>query len=153
MKKIAFLLIPLFLVSCSANWHLNKAIQKNPSILKEGVKIVSKKEVVQIDVPEKKASLKGRYVNLQELVLIDEETGIIKKILIDEGANTIEVETEVPKETVSKEIETESTIIKPRVVPRTGFWGWIRKIAWTVIWVVVGALLNHFWHRIGKLFP
>jgi hypothetical protein len=39
MKPTLYLLVALLLTSCSANWHLKKAIAKDPSILTEGVVI------------------------------------------------------------------------------------------------------------------
>lgn len=47
----AFCLIVL-LTGCSANWHLNRAIQKNPAILQDGVVMETRVDSVPFFVPD-----------------------------------------------------------------------------------------------------
>ena len=47
-----YLLLLLTLTSCSANWHLKKAIAKDPTILTEGVVVETVTDTIYFEVPD-----------------------------------------------------------------------------------------------------
>ena len=114
------------LSSCSANWHLKKAIAKDPSILTEGVVVETVTDTIEVVVPEL------RVDTLHEWSVDTVNTYVDRvriRTKVDTVQRTVYVDVVCPADTVYVEHTSERTVIKPTV--RRGF-------GWRVILVIVG---------------
>lgn len=110
--------------------------------MSQGMEVISKRKLVEIEIPKIEAQVKGNYLPLTPTIFVDEKTGVITKITVNEEAKTIEVKTTVPERTVSKETITEQTIVKPIVKPKKGFWATLEQIAIYLGTFVLGAIVG-----------
>jgi hypothetical protein len=125
MKKALLILIAAFAVSCSANWHIKRAIAKDPSIL-------TAQTVLRVDtlIVTKERVLNDTVVlNEVDSVIIEKDRVITK---IWRVHDTLRVETICPGDTVRIVIEKECP---PQVKyqPETFF----SKIGKGLFWILV----------------
>ena len=121
-RQISILIISAICLSgCSANWHLKRAISKNPSILTEGVVVETVRDTVEVIKPEIRVDTLHSWS-------VDTVTSYVDRVRIRTKVDTIQrtvfVDVTCPADTIYVPYEYDKTIIQPRV--RHGFpWGWV----------------------------
>ena len=139
MKYAAFygltLAIIALLSSCSADWHLRKAIAKDPTILLDGRVIEYHTDTILVAIPELQVDTVHRWS-------VDTVTTYVDKVKIRTKVDTVNryvyVDVLCPADTVYVEHTTERTVLNPRV--RTGYdWQWIPIV---IIIALVGWVLR-----------
>jgi hypothetical protein len=135
MKAIYLLCVIALLSSCTADWHLRKAIAKDPTILLEGRVIEYHTDTILVAIPEVQVDTVHRWS-------VDTVTTYVDKVRIRTKVDTVEryvyVDVLCPADTVYIEHTTERTVINPRV--RTGYdWQWIPIV---IIIALVGWFLR-----------
>jgi hypothetical protein len=135
MKVIYLLCVIALLGSCTADWHLRKAIAKDPSILLEGKVIEYHTDTILVAIPEVQVDTVHRWS-------VDTVTSYVDKVRIRTKVDTVQryvyVDVLCPADTVYVEHTTERTVINPRV--RTGYdWQWIPIV---IIIALVGWVLR-----------
>ena len=129
------LAIIALLSSCSADWHLRKAIAKDPTILLEGKVIEYHTDTILVAIPELQVDTVHRWS-------VDTVTTYVDKVRIRTKVDTVDryvyVDVLCPADTVYVEHTTERTVLNPRV--RTGYdWQWIPIV---IIIALVGWVLR-----------
>jgi hypothetical protein len=121
------IVLAALLSGCSARWHLNQAVTKNPGLIEA-------REVVMIDtliIREPQIAADTIVLNQIDTVLIESPAGVKTKII--RRVDTFEINTICPGDT----IRVREQIIVPgpiRYEPRRG-WPW-----WA--WIGLGAILT-----------
>ena len=119
--KYLYILLIIALTSCSANYHLRKAISKDPSILTQGVVIETVTDTIEVVVPELR-------VDTLHAWSVDTVTTYVDRVRIrtkvDTVQRTVYVDVVCPADTVYVEHTTERTVIRPEVKERFD-WRWI----------------------------
>ena len=119
--KLWFIIAAVLLTGCSANWHLKRALVKNPALLTEGVVVETVTDTIEVVVPELR-------VDTLHAWSVDTVTSYIDRVRIrtkvDTVQRTVYVDVVCPADTVYVEHTTERTVIQPTV--RNGVdWRWI----------------------------
>ncbi len=122
MKVVTSLIVVLTLASCSAGWHLKRAITKQPSILTEG-KII--KEVRDTIVITTDAVQLDTIVDFQRDTVVVQKENANVKLLIDTLLRTVYVEVECGADTIYVETITEQVILKPEIRPSFSWRTWL----------------------------
>ena len=119
MKYLYILLLTL--TSCSADYHLRKAIAKDPTIMTEGVVIETVTDTIEVIVPELRVDTLHEWS-------VDTVTTYVDRVRIrtkvDTVQRTVYVDVVCPADTVYVEHTTERTVIQPTVKPRFE-WRWL----------------------------
>jgi hypothetical protein len=138
------LVIPFLLVlsSCSANWHLKRAIKKDPTIIKES--IVELRDTVIVEVPAK--DLNGSLDIGFDLPSIDttfRDQGVTTRVFTtSDSINILKVETKCPGDTIY--VDREITVdCPPRIEYVQGKTTWGMRATWALI----GAVLCLFLYK------
>lgn len=125
----AFIIIALF-TGCSADWHLKRAIKKNPAILTDGVVIETHVDTHYVVTPELRVDTIHKFSR-------DTITSYVDRVRIRTKVDTINrtvyVDVVCPADTVRIVTECDTQVIRPRV--QSGL-PW-----WVVIAIVVGGFL------------
>lgn len=118
------------LTGCSANWHLKRAVQKNPTILTDGVVLETRIDTHYVVTPELRVDTLHRFST-------DTVTSYVDRVRIrtkvDTVNRTVYVDVVCPSDTVRVITECDTAVMRPRV--RYGF-PW-----WLVVVVVIGGFL------------
>lgn len=137
MKRALPIFIVLFLSSCTANWHLKKAIAKKPSILNEGTIIQEVRDTIMLTIEK---------VQHDTVVAFTTDTIIVQKdraravVLIDTVLKEVFVEVTCDPDTVFQEVILEQTILQPKV--HDSVWNWkVFKVVGIILLIVVVVLL------------
>ena len=122
--KSLYVLLVIALMGCSANYHLRKAISKDPTILTEGVVVETVTDTIEVVVPELR-------VDTLHTWSADTVTTYVDRVRIRTKVDTVErtvyVDVVCPADTVYVEHTTERTVIQPTV--RKGVdWRWFLLI-------------------------
>ncbi len=119
MNPIPIVITALLLTSCSANWHLKKAIAKAPSILTQGVVIERVTDTITVVTPE-------LQVDTIHAWSVDTVTTYVDRVRIRTKVDTVQrtvfVDVICPPDTVFVEHTYEKTTIRPVVKQRTPWW-------------------------------
>ena len=107
-----YLAILLLLSSCSAQWHLKKAIAKDPTILSEGVVIERVIDTVEVITPELRVDTLHRFSTDTVTTYVDRVKIRTKVDTID---RTVYVDVVCPADTIYVPYEYEKTVVQPRV--------------------------------------
>jgi hypothetical protein len=120
------------LSGCSANWHLRKAISKDPTILTQGVVIERVTDTIEVLVPELR-------VDTLHAWSIDTVTSYVDRVRIrtkvDTIARTVYVDVVCPADTIYVPYEYDKTVIQPTVRKP---YNWI----WPLIAVAVAIIIK-----------
>lgn len=125
MKVLRIASICLLLASCSSNWHLRKAISKDPSILE--FKTISVIDTIYPEVERLSETLKlPQYVGDTTRLITDDGSSVLVKRV---AADSIGLEVEVtPKSIIHKattdpftQVNAES-LLGGKTKPRERFW-------------------------------
>jgi hypothetical protein len=112
MKAIYLLLLAATLAGCSSQWHLKKAISKDPSILTEGVVIERVTDTITVITPEIK-------VDTVHAWSVDTVTTYVDRVRIrtkvDTVARTVYVDVICPADTIYIPHTYDRTVIRPEV--------------------------------------
>jgi hypothetical protein len=112
MKAIYLLLLAATLAGCSSQWHLRKAISKDPSILTEGVVIERVTDTITVITPEIK-------VDTVHAWSVDTVTTYVDRVRIrtkvDTVARTVYVDVICPADTIYIPHTYDRTVIRPEV--------------------------------------
>lgn len=116
MKIFQFLLLLPLLASCSAKWHLKKAVQKDPSILTEGVTMIEIQDTIIIELPETTSKTIHKWTGerLTE-TKTDSTTGAQVSVSFDPIDSSIAVEVVQPKKSFSKPYTFSQTVLRPQI--------------------------------------
>jgi hypothetical protein len=120
----AFALI-ILLSGCNAQWHLKRAIHKNPAILTDGVVIERVTDTIEVVVPELR-------VDTLHAWSVDTVTSYVDRVRIrtkvDTIARTVYIDVVCPADTIYVPYEYEKMVIQPTVR---------KAINWKLIAVIV----------------
>ncbi len=123
--KYLLIISAIALTSCSANWHLKKAIAKDPSILTEGVVIERVTDTITVVTPELRVDTLHSWS-------VDTVTTFVDRVRIRTKVDTIQrtvfVDVICPADTIYVPYEYEKTIIQPRVQPKFPWSFWLLGI-------------------------
>jgi hypothetical protein len=132
-----FAMLMVSLCGCSANWHLKKAIAKNPLILIEGVVIERVTDTVTVITPEIK-------VDTVHAWSVDTVTTYVDRVRIrtkvDTVARTVYVDVICPADTIYVPYTYEKTTVRPVVKKDIPAW-------WIVVFLLVMVLLSLLRYR------
>lgn len=119
------------LSSCSADWHLKRAIKKNPAILQDGVVIETRVDTHYVVRPELRVDTLHRFST-------DTVTSYVDRVRIrtkvDTVNRTVYVDVVCPADTVQIITECDTQVIRPMV--RNGLPWWSLLIA-----LIIGGFL------------
>lgn len=128
---LSALLSIVLLNGCSANWHLKRAIQKNPSILTEGFVVETRVDTHYVVTPELRVDTVHSWS-------VDTVTSYVDRVRIRTKVDTINqtvyVDVVCPSDTVRVITECNTQVLRPRV--RYGLPWW-----WLLIALAVGGFL------------
>jgi hypothetical protein len=119
MKLVFYSVIVVLFSSCSANWHLKKAIAKKPSILKEGMVINEIRDTVFLTTENVLHDTVVKFTT--DTIRIEKGRGRAI-VVVDTLLKEIFVEIECQADTVWKEVILEQTVLRPEVVDRKTNW-------------------------------
>jgi hypothetical protein len=119
MKLVLYSVIVVLFSSCSANWHLKKAIAKKPSILKEGMVINEIRDTVFLTTENVLHDTVVKFTT--DTIRIEKGRGRAI-VVVDTLLKEIFVEIECQADTVWKEVILEQTVLRPEVVDRKTNW-------------------------------
>ncbi len=119
MNPIPIVITALLLTSCSANWHLKKAIAKDPSILTQGVVIERVTDTITVITPELQVDTVHAWSHDTVTTYIDR---VRIRTKVDTVQRTVFVDVVCPPDTVFVEHTYEKTTIRPVVKQRTPWW-------------------------------
>jgi hypothetical protein len=127
--KHLLIIAAIALSGCSANYHLRKAIAKDPTILTEGKVIEYVTDTIEVVVPELRVDTLHEWS-------VDTVTTYVDRVRIrtkvDTVQRTVYVDVTCPADTVYVEHTTPRTIFQPRVKPKgIGF-------DWRILLLIVG---------------
>jgi len=122
MKFVSYLIVVLTLASCSAGWHLKRAIAKQPSILTEG-KIIREVRDTLVLTTEKIQF--DTIVDFQTDTILVQQDNASAKLLIDTLLQTVYVEVVCDADTIYVETITEQVILQPDIPPSYNWKAWI----------------------------
>jgi hypothetical protein len=128
--KALYLIAVLALTSCSANWHLKKAIAKDPTLLTEGVVIETVTDTIKVIVPELRVDTLHAWSADTVTTYVDR---VRIRTKVDTVQRTVYIEVVCPADTVYVEHTTERTVIRPQVKPRRNWW-------WLLVVVAIGVI-------------
>jgi hypothetical protein len=122
MRALVLILTTAMLSGCSADWHLRKAIAKDPSILLEGHVIEYVTDTIEVVVPELRVDTVHRWS-------VDTVTTYVDRVRIrtkvDTVQRTVYVDVVCPADTVYVQHTTERTVIQPTVDDGLPWWLWV----------------------------
>jgi hypothetical protein len=131
MRTLVLIISAAILSGCNADWHLRKAIAKDPSILLEGRVIEYQTDTIEVVVPPLDTTITivikpdtlsatiefQKFLN-EGLTIENERQKTTAKF--NPKTNTIDLESIVKEDSVSKDITIpKRTIKKPHTTPRT----------------------------------
>jgi hypothetical protein len=132
MKAIFLLCVVALLSSCTADWHLRKAISKDPTILLQGRVIEYHTDTILVAIPEVQVDTVHRWS-------VDTVTSYVDKVRIRTKVDTVDryvyVDVLCPADTVYIEHTTERTVIQPRVQRRS------LDSDWRILLVILGIVI------------
>jgi hypothetical protein len=126
----AFALL-ILLTGCSANWHLKRAIQKNPAILTDGVVVERVTDTIEVITPELRVDTLHRFSRDTVTTYVDR---VKIRTKVDTIARTVYVDVVCPGDTIYVPYEYDKTVIQPRVKHGLDWW-------WLLIALIVGGFL------------
>ena len=128
MRALILIISAAILSGCSADWHLRKAIAKDPSILIEGRVIEYRTDTIEVVLPELRVDTVHRWS-------VDTVTTYVDRVRIrtkvDTVQRTVYVDVTCPADTVYVEHTTERTVIKPTVDDGLAWW-------WVLLFILAG---------------
>jgi hypothetical protein len=107
-----YLIIVLLLSSCSAQWHLKKAISKDPAILSEGVVIERVIDTIEVITPELRVDTLHRFSTDTVTTYVDR---VKIRTKVDTVNRTVYVDVICPADTIYVPHEYEKTVVQPKV--------------------------------------
>jgi hypothetical protein len=117
-----WVILAIVLSGCSSQWHLKKAIQKDPSILTEGVVIERVTDTIQVITPELRVDTVHAWSHDTVTTYVDR---VRIRTKVDTVNRTVFVDVVCPPDTVYVEHTYDKTIIQPKVVKRMPWWVFI----------------------------
>jgi hypothetical protein len=133
----AFALV-ILLTGCSANWHLKRAISKDPTILTQGVVIERVVDTIEVITPELRVDTLHRFSRDTVTTYVDR---VKIRTKVDTVNKTVYVDVVCPGDTIYVPYEYDKTVIKPRV-------RYTSDVIWAIVaFIVVAFLLALFKDR------
>ena len=128
MKALVLIISAAMLSGCSADWHLRKAIAKDPSILLEGRVIEYRTDTIEVVVPEIRVDTIHQWSADTVTTYVDR---VRIRTKVDTVQRTVYVDVVCPADTVYVEHTTPRTVIQPTVDDGLAWWWWFLFIlAW-----------------------
>lgn len=132
MRVIYLLCVIALFSSCTADWHLRKAIAKDATILLEGRVIEYQTDTILVAIPELQVDTVHRWS-------VDTVTTYVDKVRIRTKVDTVDryvyVDVLCPADTVYVEHTTERTVIQPSVQRRS------LDSDWRILLVILGIVI------------
>ena len=128
---IVILTAVALLSSCSANWHLKRAIKKNPAILTDGVVIERVVDTIEVITPELRVDTLHRFSTDTVTTYVDR---VRIRTKVDTVNRTVYVDVVCPADTIYVPYEYDKTVVKPRVQYRS-------HVIWALVAFIVVAFL------------
>jgi hypothetical protein len=123
--------IVILLTGCSANWHLKRAISKDPTILTQGVVIDRVTDTIEVITPELRVDTLHRFSTDTVTTYVDR---VRIRTKVDTLNRTVYVDVVCPGDTIYVPYEYEKTVIQPRVKHGLDWW-------WLLVALIVGGFL------------
>jgi hypothetical protein len=117
-----WVILAIVLSGCSSQWHLKKAIQKDPSILTEGVVIERVTDTITVITPELRVDTIHAWSRDTVTTYVDR---VRIRTKVDTVNRTVFIDVVCPPDTVYVEHTYDKTIIQPKVVKRLPWWVFI----------------------------
>jgi hypothetical protein len=127
------------LSGCKADWHLRKAIAKDPSILLEGRVIEYVTDTIKVVVPELRVDTVHQWSADTVTTYVDR---VRIRTKVDTVQRTVYVDVICPADTVYIEHTTPRTVIQPTVDDSLPWWWW-------VLFILAGLFVLHYTDKIG----
>ena len=125
LKTIVFLLFMLIFISlcsCSASWHIKRAMVKDPSMFKDTVR-VEKIDTILIETPKVDTLFKQQRDTLIEYIQGDVKI----KYLWNTKTDSVYIEADCPDQEIIERVVTKTV---PPIVLKPTFW---QQARWAVI--------------------
>lgn len=136
LKMITLLTSVLLISSCSASWHLKRALQKGATVKADTVWVT--KEVV---IPEARIDTVFRDVNFTDTITFIKDR-IVTKVKVNTVTREVYINTVCPPDTVR--IKVPVAVNQKIEAGKTGWEFWL----WIVSAACVGAVLSRiFWRK------
>lgn len=107
------------LCGCSSQWHLKRAIAKDPSILTEGVVIERVTDTLTVYVPEIKVDTIHEWSTDTVTTYVDR---VRIRTKVDTVNRTVYVDVVCPADTIYVAHTYDRTVISPTIRPRFPIW-------------------------------
>lgn len=134
-KVIAFALL-ILLSSCSASWHIRKALKKNPSLF--STEIITVVDTVIVEVPRVDTLFKYKFDTVEFTI-----DSIQVKYFYQTVDSTVYLEIDCPDSEIITETitKTETIIVKPSFKEKLVVGWWILVVVIT-IYLTIKAIRN-----------
>lgn len=109
MKKIALIIVMVLLCGCSANWHLKRAVKKDPRIVRDAV-VVTHYDTVTVVTEGARADTVFRYEPAARDTFVLETTKFRTQVIHDTVYKEMQIDTECFPDTVQTIIEVPVTV-------------------------------------------
>ena len=128
MKPLLFVLA-ILLGACSGSWHLNKALQKDPSLIQLDT-------LIQIDTVYHTVARVDTIFKLSIDTVVYMKDSVLIKHFYNMRDSTVYIEVKCPD---CPEITKEITL--PQVTLYPSFWQMVKKVAWTYAALLILSVL------------
>jgi len=118
-RKLIFIALVIPMYGCGANWHLKRAIMKDPSILTEGVVIERVTDTITVIMPELRVDTVHAWSRDTVTTYVDR---VRIRTKVDTVNRTVFVDVVCPPDTIYVEHTYEKTTIRPVVKQRAPWW-------------------------------
>lgn len=134
-------------VGCSDQWHLRRAIKKDPTILTRGAEIIEH-DTMEVEVAARELTEMLTLADISGKEKTIEQDGIIARLQYDTINDALSVEVDVPPQYIMVPYPKYITRIEP--VVETSWWGALKKFWRTLLLVAIAAFLAGMFVR-GRL--
>jgi len=134
MKYLPFILL---LVSCSSEWHLKKAIKKDPELLTRPAIVRTYLDSIIVTTEGAKADTFFKYLPSPVDTFIFNRPEFRTVVVHDTIERRIEVETECYPDTVVRTVKVKEYLIQPKIDTRTRWEKFTADFGAWFFWVIV----------------
>lgn len=133
---VLFFSIVLALTSCSASWHIRKAIKKDPTLF-DTVTVVRTDTIIIKDI--QKDTIVQWRLNVRDSIIFKDKTKVVYRILTD----SIEIDVDCPDQIIVKD----SVFVNSTVTTKETFVNKVKSLWWLFPLGIMLGVLWGFWRR------
>lgn len=109
MRYLIFIITAVLLCGCSSNWHLKRAIKKNPAIIRDAV-VVTHYDTVTVVTEGARADTVFKYKPAARDTFVLETTKFRTQVIHDTVYKEMQIDTECFPDTIETIIEVPVTV-------------------------------------------